>query len=667
MLNKEQNEAVEYTEGPLIILAGAGAGKTKTIVERIVHIIKEGTEPHRVLAVTFTNKAAGEMRERVLERLREEGLLESWTEGMYRPQNVPMIKTFHSLGMYILQEEYMRAGVTRRLTIYDESDSVGVIKEICEVLDIDPKMHEPRKIKGAISRMKGDMVDINEFSQNAFSPFQKICARVWRDYNVKLNEKKAVDFDDLIARTVKLLQENADIKEKYQTKWKYIHIDEYQDTNNSQYLLSKLLVGPERNLCVVGDIDQNIYSWRGANLKNLLKFEEDFEGAKLIKLEQNYRSTQTILTAANEIIKLNKIRKEKNLFTENGGGDLITVAENYNDKLEAEYVAREIAKLKLTGVSGDDIAILYRNNFQSRVLEQAFLSCGLDYHLLGVRFFDRKEVKDVMSYIKLAFNKNSTEDLKRALSNPSRGFGKVAMTKILGEKVSELNNIQQDKLAKFWHLIDELSEMAVDKYPSELILKIVKDSGIEKTYREEETEEAQERLGNIYELLTLAGEYDKYEVEEAMNRFLEESALVSDQDTDTKETDKVRLMTIHASKGLEFKYVFIVGMEDTLFPSDKKGFQNVSKEEAEEERRLFYVALTRAREKLYLTHALERILWGKRQYNGRSEFIDDIPAELYVEVKNRMSQNNMSNGSGSWNNKSEGDDDSEFEKIVVYL
>ena len=270
----------------------------------------------------------------------------------------------------------------------------------------------------------------------------------------------------------------------------------------------------------------------------------------------------------------------------------------------------------------------------------------------------------MMSYLKLAFNKESSEDMKRALTNPSRGFGKVTMTKILGNRLEELNNIQKDKLDNFWRLINEISEMTVDKYPSEIILKIIKDSGIEKTYREEETEESQERLGNIYELIALASEYDKYEVEEAMNKFLEESALVSDQDTDTKEGDKVRLMTIHASKGLEFKYVFIIGMEDTLFPSDKKAFQNVSKEEAEEERRLFYVALTRAREKLYLTHALERMLFGKRQYNGRSEFIDDIPAELYEEVNGRKFQNNPNN---PWNKSDGGKDEEGYEKIVVYL
>jgi DNA helicase-2/ATP-dependent DNA helicase PcrA len=633
MLNDKQQEAVRTTEGPLMILAGAGAGKTKTIVERIVHIIKLGVEPRNILAVTFTNKAAKEMRERVLHRLQEEGILENWEADMYRPGKTPMIKTFHSLGMCLLQEEYERARLTKRLTIYDEGDSLGLIKEICEELGVDPKVHEPKKMKGIISRLKGDMVELSDYAAQAISPFQKVTASVWEKYERKLQEKKIVDFDDLIAKSVRLLEEHEDIRHKYQNLWQYVHIDEYQDTNNSQYRLSKLLVNKQQNICVVGDIDQNIYSWRGANLRNLLKFEDDYPDTILIKLEENYRSTQNILTAANEIIKLNTVRKEKNLFTKNGQGELITVVESSNDKLEAQYIVEEVAKLKLVHVKGGDITVLYRNNFQSRVIEQEFISAGISYHLLGIKFFDRKEVKDVLSYLKLTFNPESSEDLKRALSTPSRGFGKVAMTKILSNQEESLNAGQREKLQKFRELISELRDGVDEKYPSDIITTIVKKSGLEESLKEEGTEEAMERLANIYELVALASEYDKYEIGEAMEKFLEESALVSDQDTDTGEEDKVRMMTIHASKGLEFKYVFIVGLEDGLFPSNKKETQKLSKEEEEEERRLFYVAITRAREKLYLTYARERMLFGKKEWHERSEFIDNVPDELIEVVK----------------------------------
>jgi DNA helicase-2/ATP-dependent DNA helicase PcrA len=634
MLNERQQEAVNYTEGPLLILAGAGAGKTKTIVERIIHIIKNGTEPKKILAITFTNKAAKEMRERILNRMREEGMIEPYeTVGYFA--NIPMIKTFHSLGMYILQEEYERANLTKRLTIYDESDALSFIKEILEREGIDPKMHEPRRVKGAISRLKGDQVDKDIYRQNAFSPFQKVVARVWPIYENEMSGKKVVDFDDLIVKTLKLLKENEDICLKYQNKWKYVHVDEYQDTNNTQYELTKILSQVHKNICAVGDVDQNIYSWRGANLKNLLKFEEDFSTkeipAKTILLEQNYRSTKTIISAANEIIKKNKIRKEKNLFTENEEGEVITIYTGYDDRQEASFVARQIKDLIKQGVSAGDICILYRTNFQSRSLEQALLGENIPYHVLGVRFFDRKEVKDVMSYLRLALNTQSVEDLKRAISNPTRGFGKVALTKILGGNTHELPTASQAKLKDFYKVIEDIQNILETALPSEIVMKIIVDSGMEKKYKEEGDEESLERLGNVYELVTLATEYDKYGTKEGMDKFLEEASLFSDQDTDTPETEKVRLMTVHASKGLEFHYVFITGLESDLFPSRKMSEGKLSPEESEEERRLFYVALTRARKKLFLTNAKNRMLFGKRQMQMRSEFLDDLPDGTTVE------------------------------------
>jgi DNA helicase-2/ATP-dependent DNA helicase PcrA len=383
----------------------------------------------------------------------------------------------------------------------------------------------------------------------------------------------------------------------------------------------------------------------------LLKFEEDFKDSTLIKLEQNYRSTSTIIEAANEIIKHNKVRKDKHLFTENEKGEAIEVMETDNDKLEANYVAETISALVQSGVSGGDIAILYRNNFQSRVLEQALLAKEVPYHLLGVRFFDRKEVRDVLSYLRLSENRDSVEDLKRALSFPSKGFGKVALTKILTGQIGELTKTQQEKLSQFWSLIESITAAKEDHTLSELLHKIIIDSGIEATLKAVPNEEEIERLANTYELVELAREYDELDINTALERFLEESSLVSDQDTDTDETSKVRLMTIHASKGLEFHNVFIVGLENGLFPSDKKSFSQVSKEEAEEERRLFYVALTRARTKLYLTYARERMLWGKKQYQTRSEFIDDIPSELLQEEIKTTGY----------------DADSPFERIIRYL
>ncbi len=713
MLNERQREAVEYTQGPLLILAGAGAGKTKTIVERIIHIIKKGTEPKKILAITFTNKASKEMRERITKRMEEEGMLEnllgssgfdnsahvtttkinenempdfvisadeevvldtpplqggarggreleSLKQKLDNPfsfiyRQMPMIKTFHSLGMYILQEEYSRANLTKRLTIYDEGDALAIIKDILDREGIDPKMHEPRRVKGAISRLKGDLVNPDENRQAAFSPFQKVVARVWPQYENELEKRKVVDFDDLIVKTLKLLQKNADIREKYQNKWQYVHIDEYQDTNTTQYLLSKILGEQHKNICAVGDVDQNIYSWRGANLKNLLAFEKDFSSperqAKVILLEQNYRSTKNIIQAANEVIKKNKVRKEKNLFTENEEGEVITIYTGYDDRQEAAFIAKKSKELIESGVPANEICVLYRTNFQSRGIEQALLAENIKYHVLGVRFFDRKEVKDVMSYLRLAENTESVEDLKRAISNPSRGFGKVALTKILSGNLSELPAASQSKLQTFYKVIDEIKEIKDNSLPSEIILKIIKTSGMEEKYKADGDEEATERLGNIYELVTLATEYDKYGETEGINKFLEEASLVSDQDTDTNENDKIKCMTIHASKGLEFHYVFITGLEDDLFPSKRMNAAKPTAEEGEEERRLFYVALTRARKKLYLTNAQNRMLYGKRQMQSRSPFLDDIPEGLAVEDEQYFS-NGSSNG---------------HEKIVVYL
>jgi DNA helicase-2/ATP-dependent DNA helicase PcrA len=385
-----------------------------------------------------------------------------------------------------------------------------------------------------------------------------------------------------------------------------------------------------------------------------LRFEDDFLNAKIVLLEQNYRSTKNIISAANEIIKKNKIRKEKNLFTENEEGEVITVYTGYDDRQEAVYIAKRIKELVELGIPGKEICVLYRANFQSRSIEQALLAENIPYHVLGIRFFDRKEVKDVMSYLRLAENQSSVEDLKRAISNPSRGFGKVALTKILSGNITELPQPQQVKLDNFWKVIDQVKDLVDTVLPSEIILKIIKLFGMEEKYKEDADEEAMERLGNIYELVTLATEYDKYgvgsEPESGINKFLEEASLISDQDTDTQEDNKVKLMTVHASKGLEFHYVFVTGLEEDLFPSKRLTAQKPTAEESEEERRLFYVALTRARKKLFLTNAKNRMVFGKRQMQFRSEFLDDLPEGLTVEEEEYF-----------------GDSSNGGEKIVVYL
>ena len=621
-LNEAQQEAANKTEGPLLIIAGAGAGKTKTLTERIVTIVKQGTDPRAILAVTFTNKAAKEMRERIIHRLEEEHIIEK--ENPYH--HTPIIKTFHSLGLMMLSEQSDRLNLLRHPTILDSADSLSIIKRAVEQLGLDPKMHDPSKFRSIISREKGDFVNQKEYQAKVTTAQMDIVATVWRIYDEELKRQKAVDFDDLIVRAVHMLEDHADLRSYYQNRFKYIHVDEYQDTNGAQYAFVKLLVNPaNNNICVVGDTDQNIYSWRGANIRNILNFEKDFEGAHTVLLEENYRSTGNILQLANNAIKKNTVRTEKNLFTSQGKGDKIDIMPSWDESAEAQHVARICKTLIEEGEEPSNIAVLYRANFQSRVLEEGFLQENVAYNLLGTKFFERKEVKDVMSYLRAALNRNSQADLRRVFETPKRGIGKVTVAKIFAGE--DIPTKAAAKIGEVYEFLDKIMLTLETEPLSHVISMIIVDSGMEKEMVEGSSED-KERLENARELVSLTIRYDGTPGIEVLTQFLEETSLQSDQDNDTKEKDGVRLMTVHASKGLEFNHVFIVGLEQDLFPHKNIGNRKRNKEEEEEERRLFYVAVTRARKHLYLSYAELRTIFGQKQINAPSEFLEDVEDDI---------------------------------------
>jgi DNA helicase-2/ATP-dependent DNA helicase PcrA len=621
-LNSRQLEAVSHTEGPLLILAGAGAGKTKTITERIVAIVKKGVDPRNILAVTFTNKAAKEMRERIVSRLEDEHIIEK----INPYHHTPTIKTFHSLGLMMLSEQSSALGLHKHPTILDSSDSLSIIKDAVEQLGLDPKINDPSKIRTIISREKGDFVSVADYRAKVASAQMDVVASVWRVYDEELKRQKALDFDDLIVRSVQMLETHTSIREHYQNRFKYIHIDEYQDTNGSQYALVKLLVHPKsKNICVVGDTDQNIYSWRGANLRNILNFEKDFGGAHTVLLEENYRSTGNILSLANVAIKKNVIRNDKKLFTSKGNGEKIHVVPCWDEESEAQWIAEKCKELIASGEGGENMAVLYRANFQSRVLEEAFIKANVTYNLLGTKFFERKEVKDVMAYLRSAVNRLSQPDLKRVFETPKKGIGKSTVAKIFAGE--ELKVGVDVKVKQVYAFLDKIIETLQTEPLSHVIHMIIVDSGMEKEMLEGSSDD-RERLENIRELVSLTIRYDHISGMEALNDFLEETSLVSDQDSDTKEKKGVRLMTIHASKGLEFDHVFITGLEHDLFPHKNIGNRKQTKEEQEEERRLFYVAVTRARKYLYLCYAEIRTIFGQKQINAPSEFLEDVPEEI---------------------------------------
>jgi len=620
-LNPKQQEAVLHTEGPILIVAGAGAGKTKTLTHRIAHLIQKGVSPRAILAVTFTNKAAKEMRERLTSLLSENGT-----------KTIPLAITFHGLGVLIIKEHAERLGLSKYFTIADEKDAVDMMKQAITQSGLDPKQHEPRKYKSIISKQKGDGHTPELFLSETKTIQAPTIARVWKAYDALLAKNHMLDFDDLLAKALRLVELHPDIRKKYQERFQYIHIDEYQDTNELQYKLSHLLVGEKRNICVVGDSDQNIYSWRGANIKNILHFEKDYPGAKVILLEQNYRSSANIIEAANAVIVKNSMRVVKDLFTDSDAGAPITLCEAYDEVAEAEYIASQINTLLENGITPDEIAILYRANFQSRVIEDALLRAHVPYQVLGTKFFERKEVKDVLAYLRASLNPASFPDIRRIINVPARGIGKVTIEKILDEKISELTSAMQKKVQDFYTLLERINEVAMTKEPSEVVTFIIKASGLDDTLKSG-TEEDLERLENIRELVTVATSYDNRDEDsmrdgasEGLLALMADASLASDQDTLMESSQGVRMMTVHASKGLEFEYVFITGLEQDLFPHKRDHGQ--TKEQKEEERRLCYVALTRAKKKLFLSYATMRTIYGMRQINAPSEFTYDIPEHI---------------------------------------
>lgn len=639
-LNDQQKEAVLCKDGPLLIVAGAGAGKTKTITHRIAYLIQQGVPGDQILAVTFTNKAAKEMNERVAHLI---GASEDSFTG--RPfdatQGKPTICTFHSLGVRILKQNASALGLSRFFPILDDDDSMSLIKESMKELGIDPKQVSPRSVRSFISRSKNDFLSETDFSgQNVKSYQQAINLSVWKKYEEKKKKEGGLDFDDLLLETTKLMQKHPEILKSYQERWKYIHVDEYQDTNKVQYVLTHLLAKANRNICVVGDGDQNIYSWRGADIVNILNFEKDYPEAKVVLLEENYRSTKTILHAANSVIKKNKERIDKNLFTSKDEGEMVSLFEAYNDRIEAEFVAEKCVELMDKGILPEDIAVLYRVNFQSRLLEEKMLTYSVPYQVLGVKFFDRREVKDVLSYLRLAFNPNSSADIRRAISFPKRGLGKVAVEKILAGEKDKLPMKTLIKVNQFFELVEKMKEYAESHLPSETLKYVIKASGIEAELKAGKSDDDIDRLENVMEMVSFAGKYDSFPPVEGIEKLIEEASLASDQDSLSTEGEAkrekmkrgVKLMTVHASKGLEFKYVFIVGLEGELFPHVRDDMSDI-----EEERRLFYVAITRAREKLFLTYATLRQLFGETKLQMPSQFLNDVPQEVLFREERESS------------------------------
>jgi DNA helicase-2/ATP-dependent DNA helicase PcrA len=661
-LNAAQREAVLTTEGPLLVVAGAGAGKTKMLTYRIFHLTAgEGVRPENILALTFTNKAAGEMRERVVDLMSTNGFGVLHAPGdaplgrfQLRTSNfqLPFLGTFHSLGASILREYGTRLGVPRHFKILDRSDSTRLVREALRDEGLDPKLWDPARILNAISRKKGDAISREAFADAASSFPERVTADVWERYERSLARERSLDFDDLLLRSLDLLRREQDVLAHYRTRFHYIHIDEYQDTNRVQYELARLLAEERRNICVVGDSDQSIYSWRGADLRNLLDFERDYPDSRVVLLEENYRSTKTILAAANDVIKKNVLRKDKTLYTKNAEGERIGISSCYDEQHEARFVASEAQALIARGTLPEEIAVLYRTNAQSRVLEEAFLDALVPYQVVGTRFFERKEVKDVLAYLRVVLTIAESEprsladrgsssdvpqflrdpalagDLARIIGVPPRGIGKATVLKLIGDKPVPPSAIR--RLGVFADELHELALVARNEKPSETLRRIIEETGIA-THLADGTEEGEEREANVRELVSLALKYESLEPLEGIERLLEDATLASDQDALDGAKSAVRLMTVHAAKGLEFDHVFIAGLEQGLFPHERDG--DATDAEREEERRLFYVALTRARKRVHLTCVSIRTVFGSRNVALPSEFLADISDHLLEAVE----------------------------------
>lgn len=622
-LNPEQKQAVLHKDGPLLILAGAGAGKTRVVVHRIAELIHSGIAPEKILAVTFTNKAANEMKERIRVLISSDPTLSPYET----PHTFPFVGTFHALSLHIIKTFHTKVGLPKRFTIFDRADSTRAVKKAMKTIGFDPKQLEPRRVLSIMGRAKGEALSVTQFrEEKSASYIDEAVADVWEEYEKILRKENALDFDDILLVAYTLLTKDTEVRDYFQGQWDYVHVDEYQDTNQVQYKIVQILSLKHQNVCAVGDADQNIYSWRGASLNHILNFEYDFKGATVILLTQNYRSTKTIIQVANDAISKNVKRKEKELFTKNIDGDPISVVGQMDEIAEARFVVDECKNIIERGEKPENIAVLYRANFQSRVLEEAFLGSGIDYQVLGTRFFERKEVKDALSYIRLAMNPENITDLSRVINVPARGIGKVTLAKVLSNDPT-LTGAQKKKVDDFYALMSRITQKLSKEKVSETIRYVLKESGMWALYEKGKGED-EERLENLKELVTVATKYDRYPPEEGIGKLIEEAALQSDQDElPTKKEDRpgVKLMTVHASKGLEFPYVFITGLEDGLFPHERDSSDTV---DDEEERRLFYVALTRAEKKVYLTYALSRRIFGTRSMGMPSEFINEIDTSL---------------------------------------
>lgn len=637
-LNKEQKEAVLRTDGPLLLLAGAGSGKTRVLTHRIAYLIGEmGVKPWNILAITFTNKAAGEMRERV-DNLVGFGADQIW------------VSTFHSACVRILRRHIDRLGYGNDFTIYDTDDQKTVIKAICKKLGIDTKTHKERSIMGAISSAKDELIGVREYELDAAYDFNKaVYAKVYREYQETLKKNNALDFDDIIVKTVELFKNCPEVLDSYQERFRYIMVDEYQDTNYAQFKLVELLAGKHKNLCVVGDDDQSIYRFRGADIRNILDFEEAFPGAKVVKLEQNYRSTGNILTVANEVIRHNRARKEKTLWTANGEGDLPHYRQFETGEMEAEFIARMFQEKKEQGRDWKDMAVLYRTNAQSRLLEEACIRKNIPYLLVGgVNFYQRKEIKDVLAYLKTIANGVDDLAVNRIINVPKRGIGAVTigrLTTYSADKDIHLYDAAKEaasipgvgkaalKIADFVKQIEELRAFSRDSRHTiaELIEAILKDTGYQQELEAEGDVEGKERLENIQELVSKAAGYEKDAENPSLDEFLELVALVADVDRMDESDSRVTLMTLHSAKGLEFPLVVMAGMEDGLFPN-MLIIASEKREEMEEERRLCYVGMTRAKEELYLTGARLRMINGETRRMRTSQFIQEVPGD-FLETK----------------------------------
>lgn len=613
-LNDEQIEAVKYNEGPCLVLAGAGSGKTKVLTNRIAYLIENGVRDYNILAITFTNKAAKEMRDRVYNLI---GDVASF------------IGTFHSLGLRIIRENCGYLNLPSNFSIIDSDDVLTVIKKILKDMNLDTKQYSPSYIRNRISFIKNQMLSEMELDKFFNTPIDKIVVDVYYKYNERLIASAAVDFDDLLLMPVRLFEHNKEILEHYQERYKYILIDEYQDTNPVQYKLSKLLASKYKNIFVVGDMNQSIYAFRQADYHNIVNFEKDYANAKTIKLEHNYRSTNNILNAANDVISHNKERKDLRLYSDKGDGPKITYLRSYDEKHEISLVIDEINKLYLDGYEPKDVAILYRTNAQSRAIEEVFASKGIPYKIYGsYYFYNRKEIKDLISYLKLIYNDKDEISLRRIINVPKRGIGDSAIKDI--ELRANLNQcsmydaLESKKELEFKDIIESIKKTSENLSLTELIDEVLDKSGMKKELEDSHLIEDETRLENLMEFKSITASYEERTGSVNLGDFLEEISLVSDQANHTEDGNVVTLMTLHSAKGLEFPVVFMVGMEEGIFPHN----MSIMEDNIEEERRLCYVGITRAKEKLYLTNAKRRMLYGKDQMNVPSRFIAEIKDDL---------------------------------------